>query len=228
MSDNPIDLLDELLRTVPNEDTDLFNEENQRLAPLLPEINRIMDQGIRFFTRAMLLAAGAEFWEAPASTSGKHHPPDEHSTGGNVLHTLRVCRLVRIMCDSQDRDQMERDVAMAAALLHDLCKNVVWADGSYHYDVMHPYMVDRMFMRVRAEEDPDTATQQSTTLLCEESFTFEILRAIRCHLGPWSPIPETFPAAALEWVLHFADNIASKLHEVVDDAENVVVERWEK
>ena len=227
-NDGPFDLLDELLKIETSEDSDFFREENAKLAPLLDEINLIMDQGIRHLVRALLFAAGPEFWEIPSSFSGKHHPPDENQPGGNVLHTKRVVRLITKMCDSQDRDQIERDVAVAAGLLHDLRKGVEWADGTFHYDPMHPYTIDQFFNEVRKNESADEVTIRSTTLQVEEAYLFEIFHAVHCHLGPWSPIPETYPNAALDWVVHFADNIATHLHQIVDDPNDWKPERWQK
>lgn len=218
-------LLDELLRMEMPEDSDNFRQENEKLAPLLPEINFIMDQGIRFCVRAMLYAAGPEFWEIPSCFSGKYHPPDEHQPGGNVLHTKRVVHIIERLCASQDRDQLERDVAIAAGLLHDLCKGVQWQDGTFHYDPMHPYTVDRFFDVLRSNEDPDEVMSRSTTLQIEETYLFEILHAVHCHLGPWSPIPETYPNTALDWVVHFADHIATNLHKVID-GDDIKLERW--
>lgn len=219
-------LLDELLSIAPDETSDEFIIENELLSPLITEINMIIDQGIRLFTRAMLLAAPSNFWTMPSSKSGKYHPPDERGPGGNLLHTQRVVRMVIHMCDAQDREQFEKDIAVSAAILHDITKYVHRPDGEDYYDPFHPYTVDKIYAKIREKEDIqelDTIIR-STTLLCDETYIFEILRAVRCHLGPWSPIPETYPTSSLEWFLHFADTLSSHLHEIVD--EEVEMKRW--
>lgn len=219
-------LLDELLNITPDEMSDEFAEENAHLAPLIGEINTIVDQGVRLFTRAMLLGAPPIFWIMPSSKSGKYHPPDEHGEGGNVLHTKRVVRMVALMCDAQDREQFERDIAISAAILHDITKFVHREDGESYYDPFHPYTVDKLYNTIRDSESVQELdiVVRSTTLLCDEAYVFEILRAIRCHLGPWSPIPETYPTSSLEWFIHLADNIASHLHEITD--EDLEPKRW--
>jgi hypothetical protein len=44
-------------------------------------------------------------------------------------------------------------------------------------------------------------------------------------MGPWSPVPETVPVTYLDMIVHLADNMASKLHYIVD-GDNVLKERW--
>lgn len=220
------DFLEELLNVQSDEDSAEFQAENKVLEPLLDEVNLIIDQGVRLFTRAMLLAAPDHFWHTPSSKSGKYHPPDEHGEGGNVLHTKRVVRLVAHMSDAQEREFFERDIAISAAILHDITKYVRGKDGELYYDPFHPYTVENVYAEVHDSEraqDLDTIVK-STTLLCDETYLFEILRAIRCHLGPWSPIPETYPTSSLEWFIHLADSIAAKFH-ILIDAE-LVPQRW--
>lgn len=215
------DLLDELLSAPADDQSSAdYAQENETLAPLLPEIELIQDQGIRLFVRAMLLRTPV-FWRIPASFSGKFHPPDEHGFAGNVLHTRRVVRIVDLMCTCQERSATERDIMIAAALLHDATKGVEWSEGNTGYDPMHAYTVDRLVYDALNE---DTEHAQDWTLVDQESVN-SILRLIHIHLGPWSPIPETYPVTTLEWSLHMADAIASRLHTIIDGDE-VLLERW--
>lgn len=70
-----------------------------------------------------------------------------------------------------------------------------------------------------------TSESSSTTLFLDETTVESILRLIRCHLGPWSPVPETMPSTHAEMIVHLADNIASKLHVIVD-GEAIIEHRW--
>ncbi|HJS83546.1 MAG TPA: HD domain-containing protein [Nitrososphaera sp.] len=214
------DLLDKILRDDPGEQK--TREENEILHPLLDEINLIFDQGIRQFVRSLLVKA-EEFWVIPASFSGKHYPPDERKEGGNVVHTQRVVRLVRILAESQERSSHEIDILTAAALLHDLLKGKT-QDGKLEYDSMHPYAVDSFVNWARGEDEQFNVSGASTTTLIDDSSLAHILRLIRCHMGIWSPIPETIPLSQLEWYLHYADRIATKLHLVTDHEVNEA--RW--
>lgn len=202
-----------------------MKDEDKKLEPLLEEIDLILDENIKSFVRSILFKADI-FWEIPSSFSGKHHPIDEHGVGGNVLHTKRSVRVAQVLCDSHALPQEERDIVIAAMLLHDITKGVPKADQSgYLYDPLHPYTVG-LFVRRCQEEDKNYASElQSSTLFLSEEIVQSILRLVRCHLGPWSPVPETIPVTYLDMIVHMADNISSKLHHIVD-GENVIESRW--
>lgn len=225
------DLLDKILsdESPVEESSEQFEQENLILEPLLPEINMIEDQSIRSFVRAMLLEAD-DFWFIPSSFSGKHHPPDERLSGGNVVHTKRVARIASFMCESYQRLSFERDIVLAAALLHDLTKGCQRADGGWHTDPMHPYTVEHVYTRRLKVEKQATAEDllmgNSLVSICDEEIVEHIFRLIRCHLGPWSPVPETYPMTSMEWALHLADMIGANLHKIIDDEDDIKPWRW--
>jgi hypothetical protein len=68
---------------------------------------------------------------------------------------------------------------------------------------------------------------QSSSLFISEESIQTILRLVRCHLGPWSPVPETYPITYLDYIVHIADNIASKLHNIIEDSD-LINEKWRK
>lgn len=207
-------MTDDLWDKATEEDLVLL-EENQKLAPLLGEINMIQNDAIKSFTRAMLMAVNT-FWEAPASITGKYHPPDERGKGGDVLHTQRVVRITKILAESMERDDYETDVLLSAALLHDIRKNREWAPGVISGDKLHPLQVDLLFKQVRERELSKGLEQGSLTTELDSNTIDKILRLVRCHLGPWSPIPEVVPVTPFEATVHWADAIAAKLHKVID------------
>ncbi len=218
------DLLEDLLN--PKEEVSpILEEENEKLAPLQEEIELIQDAGIRDFVRAILVHAEA-FWKAPASNIEGLHPPDELAPGGSVLHTKRVVRIARILCRSQERQPHDTDIVTAAALIHDVTKGLE-VDGRFSFDSMHPYTVDQFVSMVMVHEDyiSEYPTGASSVLGISHEDCSNVLRLVRCHLGPWSPIPETFPMTQTEWILHFADVVATQLHMIID-GEEVNEWRW--
>ena len=219
-------ILDELL-----DDEPMFNsnvEEDKILQPLLEEINMIDNLNIRLFTRSVLLQAKT-FWNIPSSFSGKYHPPDEHNGGGNVLHTKRVIRAAKVISDSYSLTSSERDLVYSACLLHDITKGVgdesCCESSSFMYDPLHPYTVGNFVKKCQENDKKYTSESNSSTLYVDEETVQSILRLVRCHLGPWSPVPETVPVTYLDMIVHLADNLASKLHYIID-GENVIKERW--
>lgn len=208
MSDN------DLWKKLKQED-EVLSLENEKLEPLLDEINMIKDDAIRSFTRALMLAVD-DFWIGPSSPSGKYHPPDEHGFRGDVLHTRRVVAITSLLADSQDRNDFETDMLLSAALLHDITKIVQWDNsGKMSSDKLHPITVDRLFSEVRAAEQ-ENKKPGSTTLDLDSDTISRIMRLVRCHLGRWSPIPELIPVTPFEMTVHWADYIAANLHKVVD------------
>ena len=215
-------ILDDILK----EDTSSqIIQEDEYLAPLLEEIALIDDEGIKSFVRSLLLKAST-FWEIPSSFSGRYHPPDEHGPGGNVLHTKRVIRVAEIISDSYALSIEERDLIIAACLLHDITKGIPSEEsGMFHYDPMHPYTVNKFVADCIRHDKEYANDSHSSTLFISEENVQSILRLVRCHLGPWSPVPETYPITYMDYIVHLADNIASKVHVVIEDSQ-LINDRW--
>jgi len=215
-------ILDDILK----EDTSSqITQEDEYLAPLLEEIGSIDDEGIKSFVRSLLLKAST-FWEIPSSFSGRYHPPDEHGPGGNVLHTKRVVRVAEVISDSYALSIEERDLIIAACLLHDITKGIPSEEvGMFQYDPMHPYTVNKFVSDcIRYDKEYANDSHSSTLFISEENVQ-SILRLVRCHLGPWSPVPETYPITYMDYIVHLADNIASKVHVIIEDSQ-LINDRW--
>ena len=215
-------ILDDILK----EDTsNQITQEDEYLAPLLEEIGSIDDEGIKSFVRSLLLKAST-FWEIPSSFSGRYHPPDEHGPGGNVLHTKRVVRVAEVISDSYALSIEERDLIIAACLLHDITKGIPSEEvGMFQYDPMHPYTVNKFVSDcIRYDKEYANDSHSSTLFISEENVQ-SILRLVRCHLGPWSPVPETYPITYMDYIVHLADNIASKVHVIIEDSQ-LINDRW--
>jgi len=218
-------ILDDLL--IQKSESTSLKEENDILKDLLPEIDLISEDAIKSFVRSVLLRSDV-FWKIPSSFSGKYHPSDEHGVGGNVLHTKRVVRLAMIMAESYSLSPEETDIVLAACLLHDVCKGVVASEtGECRYDPMHPYTVAKFISYCQDEDKKFANEAQSSTLFLGEELVQSILRLVRCHLGPWSPVPETYPITYLDYIVHLSDNIASKIHTVIEDSD-LINPKWRK
>lgn len=202
-----------------------IKEEDKKLLPVLEEIDMIKDENIKSFVRSILYRCD-DFWTIPSSFSGKYHPADEHGEGGNILHTKRVVRAAKVLSDSYSLSDEDRDIVYAACLLHDLTKGQRFPNSdNCRYDPMHPYTVGPLIKKFQEEDKKYATENQSSTLFLSEEAVQSILRLVRCHLGPWSPVPETAPITYLDMIVHMADNLASKLDYVVD-GKDIKIERW--
>lgn len=217
-------LLDDIIL---HDKSEIVKEEDDILSPLLKEINIIQDESIKDFVRSILLKSGS-FWAVPASFSDKYHPQDEHDIGGNVIHTRRVARIANTIVDSYSLTQDERDLIIAACLLHDITKGVLSDDSSsFGYDPMHPYTVGEYIVQCQMIDKEEGNDSISSSLFISEENLQTILRLIRCHLGPWSPVPETYPITYMDYIVHLADNIATNLQSYIQDSD-LINDKWKK
>jgi hypothetical protein len=122
------------------------------------------------------------------------------------------------LSDSYVLTTEERDIIYAACLIHDITKGRFSdsAEKDLVYDPMHPYTVGEFVKKCQENDKKYGSDISSSTLFLEEETVQSILRLVRCHLGPWSPVPETIPISYLEMIVHISDNIASKLHNIID------------
>jgi len=214
--------MDDVLKGLLESEESTFDQENKILEPLLPEIDLIEDQGIHSLVRSALSKAPKHFWSGPNLVVYGAVTPDEKEWKGIVLHTKRMTRIITIIAEAQQIDEYERDVMLAAGLLHGITKGVQAPDNSLRYDPMYPYTLDKFMQWVRKEDEKYANEMSSSSLWVEDEVLEDIVRHVRCHLGSFSPIPETVPITGNEWTIHVADLLVSKLH-VITDAQT---EEW--
>ena len=162
---------------------------------LYRQVQLIFDPSIQNFVLDMLSCAPPGFFERPAST--RHHPLDERGESGGLLHTIRVVKVVIIITDISTTVGIEKDVLLASAILHDLCRHDL--DGeSEHSCKDHPQLVRRL--------------AEKHGFSCDRYFL--IMRIIGNHMGRWGS-PKFIPHMSSDAVLHFADSICARALEVL-------------
>lgn len=162
---------------------------------LYRQVHLIFNPSIRNFVLDMLSYAPAGFYERPAST--RHHLPDERGESGNLLHTIRVVNMVLVLVDVSTIKGVEKDVLMASAILHDLCRYGL-EDEFEHSCRNHPSLVRRV------------AEDHSLTCDCYDL----IMRIIENHMGRWGD-PQFIPHISMDGMLHIADCICARGLEVM-------------
>jgi hypothetical protein len=125
----------------------------------------------------------------PASSTGKYHPDFASGIGGLVRHTKAVVGITEELCRA--RPDLNHDVLIAAAILHDM----------------------RKYIGV----DPFTKHDHPTAMaaLCYQNNMPMVGRLIESHMGRWttaknSSVELPKPDKDDEWLLHYADYIASR------------------
>jgi len=161
---------------------------------LIAIANTISTPGIRDFTIKMLEAAPPSFKTAPASKN--NHPPDERGPSGNLIHSVRVAKLVKLMADSFNYDRLTTDILTSAAEVHDLCRYGL-DDKASDTTLEHP-----LHPRIIAELNSITCPYAD--------LIFDIAEK---HMGKWGPLQHV-PDVAPEDTLHIADMISAHANEV--------------
>lgn len=149
----------------------------------------------------------------PASTGGKHHPPEERGPGGLVLHIRRMVNLLHEISKHLGLTDLEHDILIFCALTHDI-SNIdiskqgddgrIQRDGKM-YGLWHGCL----------------SANISTKYLVKEGFleldeTVLIIQGIiRSHMGVWLPNNRQ-PSSKLEIIFSLVD--------FIDTRENVHVE----
>jgi len=88
------------------------------------EIEKIKTEYLRIDCKALLMECSDYICDAPASSSGKYHPPWSNGVGGLLRHTRAVCKLTELMLQQDPKydNDIEWDIIYIGALLHDMKK----------------------------------------------------------------------------------------------------------
>lgn len=162
---------------------------------LYRQVHLILNPSIRDFVLDMLSYAPPGFFERPAST--QHHLPDERGEGGDLLHTIRVIKVTLILADISTIKGDDKDVLVAGAAIHDLCRRGLNSEFDYSHE-SHPHLVRRL--------------AENHSLTCDHFHL--IMRIVGNHMGQWGS-PQFIPHMSMDAVLHVADCIEAHLPEVL-------------
>ena len=167
------------------------------------EISLIVNQEIKDFVKKCITVVPSYFWKIPSSSTGKHHPEDEHGDGGEVLHTKRVVKISDDLCRNFNVVGNDRDCVIAAAIMHDFVKNgfpdnqnrTVPGHGALWINV-----VDKFMKQYEVLNSP---------------FIPIIGRIIANHMGRWD-IPFVIANNELDLIVQIADYVSSREYIKID------------
>jgi putative nucleotidyltransferase with HDIG domain len=101
----------------------LFFMEISLKGSLYFAVTGISDPHIRVFVNDALDHAPEQFWTDPCSGSGKYHPPEDQGLGGVVRHLVKGAAIASELCRYYNLADMDRNIVIAATILHDIKKN---------------------------------------------------------------------------------------------------------
>lgn len=172
------------------------------------ELELIKDISLRDLTRQALIQAPRWFWTAPASSTGRHHPPDNNVEGGLCHHTKKVVWLTAklFQCFGLDTDP-----GISAAHVHDILKF-----GSGDEMDMTQYKAHGALAAVwlhKLEFVPGNWWFKHIDIALTEKWE-NVCRLVQTHMGQWSScvkdVDEFIATTDLDAkLLHLADVAAS-------------------
>lgn len=181
---------------------------NDRLQLFANELNDIKDNNLRQFAIQLLTNAPEYFFTVPASSSGKYHPYFAREVGGLVKHTRCVIFYAECNAESFNFDEHTKDLAIIAALAHDIKKQGDNNTGSHtvweHPELAYNYVLE---------------TQKANANLISVEDATIIANAILCHMGKWQHDPQftrgkkafPLPTTLFDYAVQSADYMASRV-----------------
>lgn len=180
----------------------------ERLTAFANELNDIQDYNLRQFAAQLLANAPEYFFTIPASSSGKHHPYFAREVGGLVKHTRCVVFYAECNAESFNFDSHTKDLAIIAALAHDIKKQ--GNNDAKNYTVWeHPELAYNFILEMQ-NTYPNLISVEDATI---------VANAILSHMGKWwhdekfrkgkkqFPLPTTM----LDYAIQSADYMASRV-----------------
>lgn len=172
-------------------------------------INQMTNDKVVKLTKRCLENVPHDFWEMPASTTGKYHPGYALGYGGLIRHTLTAvymaeCLLNLKMFASLNEKKSE---IFAALILHDSVKK--GKSGGNYTVFEHPIYAGDFIERIGSELTKDTQDPQYLTLA---EF---IAKLVRSHMGQWntsrySDVVLPLPSCNVSKFVHLCDYLASR------------------
>jgi hypothetical protein len=164
------------------------------------EIGKIRSAGIRKLVRLALdetAKANGYFFKGQASSSGKYHPACCNVKGGIIRHSKRAVDIAEHLARCLGFDERQRDVCIAALILHDTWKNEFQKHGQ------------------KAAETIVNLLGENRELLTDIGLgdAMKIALSVRYHMGRWTdrsyakPIEDYTPE---ELVVYLADYLSSR------------------
>ncbi|EKD52697.1 MAG: hypothetical protein ACD_61C00271G0004 [uncultured bacterium] len=148
--------------------SELSEATTESLRLIQKEVEKIVSKDIKDFTYQAFGEVDENFWIAPASSSGKYHPPEDNGEGGLVRHVIKGMAVIEQYARRARFSQRELDEATSAFLLHDTCKNgIVWTTPKTDYT--HGLIASEWLEKFDLEPAAKVAIQN----------------AVRFHMAPW-------------------------------------------
>lgn len=171
------------------------------------ELALIQNEQIRKFATNAIEELPDYFFTIPASSTGKYHPSYTIGEGGLARHVRACVRIAFELFRLEDWEftQDQKDLIIAALLLHDGWKNDVPEKGISFTAVEHPLVASREIKRLFWDKN----------IISNEQLEY-ICSGIETHMGQWNmdfkskkEVLEK-PTSEHQRFIHLVDYLASR------------------
>lgn len=171
------------------------------------ELELIKNDDINNFVMEVLRLAPGYFFSIPSSSTGKYHPKYEYCTGGLTIHTRAVVyfltNLLELDMFRKEFTIRERELLIAAAILHDVKKNGENPQSKYTV-FEHPRLASEFIVSFKG-----------CGIIPDEEIQY-IADCVITHMGQWNtkkrggndtlPLPTTLQ----QKLIHLSDYLSSR------------------
>ena len=204
-SDSP-ETLDSLLAgpvtVMPGQETEfLFTPADIKgnAAEIQKVVASIGNSDLRLFVACCL---DPRFYECPAAIR-RHH----EYLGGLCEHSLETVRIALNLVETMPRTEINRDMVIAGAVLHDIGKIFCFDKVGYGYVPNDTYnLIEHITMGIMFIDEYKS--------LISESQLLQLRHIIQSHHGIYGDV---VPLTAEAWLVNQADGASSMLRSIVDD-----------
>lgn len=174
------------------------------------ELQMIKNEEVRQVVIEVLKRVNDQFYRAAASSTGKYHPDYALGDGGLYRHTKAAVKIandiLRLEWFDNEFTDDDKDIMLAALILHDTCKSGRDWDSKYTLHT-HPIQAADLIGEVT------NGTEY-------QSIGVEIAKLVATHMGQWNEpnrwakyndrevLPK--PSNLDEFVVHLCDYLASR------------------
>lgn len=174
---------------------------------LEPFISKItVNSNMQNFVRYAFDNVADDFFEKPASSTGKYHPDFAQGSGGLLRHTIKAAEVFEDLWRAYKYkyehisffEEEKYSSGLAAVLLHDSCKYGKCFENEHtlkNHDNIGAMFIEDLYNKFFATLDVEPQYQ-------------DIIDAIACHHGVWSTTAR--PVSLLDELVFLSDYIASR------------------
>ena len=183
------------------------------------EIEFIIDEEIKYFTKWGLSTVAPAFFLIPASKSGNYHPQFANTKHGLVKHIKYAVRIAMELFKDPvitNFTQKEKDIIISALILHDIGKTTLRNSGG----MFNSYVAHGNIAKKHLEQSMrDSGDSRLLTFLNSNDWNL-IGQAIKYHMGEFTTYKEgKVNYNYISRFVHMCDYLASR--KVIDYMESL-------